>query len=147
MSSNVNTSLGDTRLCGHFSLSPLLLAVPLALNTEAIMHSKHTRDISAHEEVGLVSLAVILGEQGSYFLFALLLFCPYFIFFYWMIQYSLPLGLPLITVPYAFSLERIFRESNCRHSILRQLAGLNLTLGLLQVIGCCFSKYIPYSLG
>ena len=132
--------------CGHFSLSPLLLAVPLALNTEAIMHSKHTRDISAHKEVGLVSLAVILGEQGSYFLFALLLFCPYFIFFYWMIQYSLPLGLPLITMPYAFSLERVFRESNCRHSISRQLAGLNLTLGLLQVIGCCFSKYVPYSL-
>lgn len=129
--------------CGHLSLSPLLLAVPLALNTEAIMHSKHTRDILAHKQLGLVTLAVLLGKQGSYLLFAVLLFCPYFIFLYWMLQYSLSLGLPLITIFYAFKLERIFRESDCKQSISSQLMCLNLTLGLLHVLGCYLSHSIP----
>lgn len=128
--------------CGHFSLYPLLMAVPLALNTEAIMHSKHTRDMLAHKEVGLVSLAVLLGKQGSYLLFALLLFCPYFFFLYWMLQYSLSLGLPLVTIIYAFRLERVFRESNCQKSISQEMTYLNLTLGILQIIGCYFSHNI-----
>lgn len=130
---------------GHFSLSPLLLAIPLALNTEAIMHSKHTRDINAHRQTGLVSLAVLLGQQGSYLLLSLLLFFPYFIFLYWMLQYSLPLGLPIITIPYAFKLERTFRESDGHQSISQGLAQLNLTIGLLQIISCIFSPVIPFT--
>ena len=55
--------------CGHISFIPLYLAVPLAINTEAIMHSKHTRDITAHKRAGLISLPVLLGQQRSYFLF------------------------------------------------------------------------------
>lgn len=127
--------------CGNVSWSPLVLAFPLALNTEALIHSKHVRNIAAHQQTGAESLAVMLGHQGSYFLFTLLLFLPYIIFVYWMVQFSVSLGLPLVTLPYAFSLERKFRESRGQVSI--GLAQLNLILGLLMVLGCMLSTSVP----
>lgn len=130
--------------CGHFSWTPLFLAVPLAINTEAIMHSKHTRDIAAHQKAGLVSLPVLLGQQRSYFIFSFLLFFPYFIYLYWMLQYSYVLGLPLVTIFYAFSLERRFRESQGKTSISQELTCLNLSTGLLQIISCYFATNIPF---
>ena len=127
--------------CGHVSWSPLILAFPLALNTEALIHSKHARSIGTHRKTGIVSLAVILGHQGSYLLFTLLLFLPYITFVYWMLRFSFPLGLPLLTLPYAFALERKFRETKGETS--KGLAQLNLILGLLMVVGCILSNNVP----
>lgn len=129
--------------CGHFSFTPLLLAVPLALNTEAFIHSKHARDIEAHRRTGVVSLAVWLGQQGSYLLFTLLLFLPYLLLVVWMTQNSLLLGLPLLTLPYCFPLERAFREDSRNKKISDGLARLNLIMGLLLVTGCVFASSIP----
>lgn len=129
--------------CGHLSATPLLLAFPLALNMEAIIHSKHTRHISEHQQAGIVSLAVLLGHQGSYLLFALLLFLPYFILVYWIMQYSVFFGLPLATLLYAFGLERRFRESRGQVRVSSELARLNLTLGLLLVLACALASDIP----
>jgi 1,4-dihydroxy-2-naphthoate octaprenyltransferase len=108
------------------------------------MHSKHTRDISAHERAGLVSLAVLLGQQKSYFFFSFLLFSPYFIFLYWVMQYSVAFGLPLITIFYAFPLEKSFRETRGTKSISQKLTYLNLTIGSLHIIGCYLATNIPF---
>lgn len=129
--------------CGQFSGSPLLLAFPLALNMEAIIHSKHIRSIEEHHRSGIVSLAVLLGHQWSYFLFALLLFLPYMIVLYWTVSYSLWFSLPLITVLYAFSIERKFRENNGKVRLSPELTKLNLTLGLLLVLSCIVASHIP----
>ncbi len=129
--------------CGCFSSAPLLLAFPLALNTEAIIHSKHTRSIEEHQRSGIVSLAVLLGHQGSYLLFALLLFLPYLIFIYWTVRYSGYFILPIITVFYTFSLERKFRENRGQIKLSSELARLNLALGLLQVASCIMATNIP----
>ena len=130
--------------CGEFSMGPLLLALPLALSTEAILHSKHVREMDADRQAGVVSLAILLGKQGSYFLFTLLLFSPYLIFVLWGTQYSLVLGLPLLSMPYAFQLERTFREKGPDKSISTSISKLNSIMSILFVIGCLLAPNTPF---
>ena len=128
---------------GRFSFRPLLLALPLAFSTEAIIHSKHMREAEADQRAGVVSLAVLLGRQGSYFLFTLLLFVPYMIFVFWSTQTAWTLGLPLLTMPYAFKIERSFRERGPSRALSANTAKLNLLLSSLFVVGCLFAGDIP----
>lgn len=129
--------------CGSFSLAPLLVALPLALNTEAFLHSKHARDITTHHRTGMVSLAVLLGQQGSYLLFTLLLFLPYFIFLMWATRYSMWFSIPCVTLIQCFPLERAFRENPGNKSITHDLTRLNLVLGILLIIACYLASDIP----
>lgn len=43
-------------------LKPLLYAIPLALNTEAILHSNNARDLHDDKKSGIVTLAIYLGK-------------------------------------------------------------------------------------
>ena len=134
-----------TAQSGRFVIpGPLLLALPLALSTEAIIHSKHIREMARDREAGVLSLAVLLGKQGSYFLFALLLFLPYLLFAIWGTVYSLTLALPLLTMPYAFQLERRFREEGAFRELSVGVAQLNFVLSLLFVVGCFLANDIPF---
>lgn len=130
--------------CGEFTLRPLLLALPLALSTEAILHSKHLREMEEDKKAGMISLAVLLGKQGSYFLFTLLLFLPYLVFVVFGTQYSIYLGLPLLTMPYAFQLERRLREEGPTKAVSKSAAKLNLGLSVLLILGCIFATRIPF---
>ena len=129
---------------GTVSMGPLLLALPLAISTEAILHSKHIRDLEKDKCANMVSLAVLLGKQGSYFLFTMLLFLPYLAFVIFGTQYSLSLALPLLSMPYAFRLERTLRENGMSRSISTSTAKLNLVISVLFTIGCLFTKQIPF---
>ena len=130
--------------CGESTPGPLLLALPLALSTEAILHSKHLREMDKDKQAGVISLAVLLGKQGSYFLFTLLLFLPYLVFVVFGTQYSLSLVLPLITMPYAFQLERKLREQGPTKAVSTSAAKLNLGISILLIIGCIFAGQIPF---
>ncbi len=129
---------------GTFTWEPLLLALPLALSTETIVHCKHVREMEADRRAGVLSLAVLLGKQGSYFLFALLLFVPYLVFVIWGTQYSLALGLPLLTMPYAFQMEKRLREHGPDRTVSTSAAKLNVGLSLLFVVGCLLATDIPF---
>ena len=134
-----------TSQSGQFVIpGPLLLALPLALSTEAIIHSKHIRELDKDKEAGVLSLAVLLGRQGSYFLFALLLFLPYLVFAIWGTMYSLPLAMPLLSMPYAFQLERTFREEGPFRELSVGVAKLNFALSSLFVAGCLLASDIPF---
>ena len=130
--------------CGEFPSGPLLLALPLALSTEAILHSKHLRQIEEDSRAGVLSLAILLGKQGSYFLFTLLLFVPYLIFVVMATQFSLVLGLPLLTMPFAFKLERCLREEGPSHFLSATAAKLNLAMSVLFIAGCLFASKLPF---
>ena len=130
--------------CGEFPFGPLLLALPLALSTEAILHCKHLRQMEEDKKAGVLSLAVLLGRQGSYFLFTLLLFVPYIIFVLLATQFSLSLGLPLLTMPLAFRLERQLRETGPAHSTSTAAAKLNVALSLLFILGCLLATRLPF---
>ncbi|XP_039553438.1 ubiA prenyltransferase domain-containing protein 1 isoform X2 [Passer montanus] len=119
---------------GYLSLSPLLYAVPLALSTEAILHSNNTRDMESDRQAGIVTLAILIGPTFSYILYTVLLFLPYLIFCVLATRYTISMALPLLTIPMAFSLERQFRCQNF-HKIPQRTAKLNLLLGLFYVCG------------
>ncbi|XP_065277498.1 ubiA prenyltransferase domain-containing protein 1 [Emys orbicularis] len=119
---------------GYLSVSPLLYAVPLALSTEAILHSNNTRDMESDRQAGIVTLAILIGPTFSYMLYNTLLFLPYLIFCILATRYTISMALPLLTMPMAFSLERQFRSQSFS-KIPQRTAKLNLLLGLFYVFG------------
>lgn len=116
-------------------LRPLLYAMPLALNTEAILHCNNVRDLKEDKKSGIITLAIHLGYTKSYILYVLLLFVPYLIFLSMGIRYDSFYFLPLITILMAFDLEKDFRYSRLVCLPIKT-AKLNLIFGLLYVLAC-----------
>lgn len=119
---------------GSLAVFPLVYAIPLALSTEAILHSNNTRDMESDGDAGIVTLAILIGPTFSYVLYTTLLFLPYLIFSILATHCSISLALPLLTIPMAFSLERQFR-SQTFNKLPQRTAKLNLLLGLFYVFG------------
>lgn len=128
---------------GHIEWSTIYYAIPLALNTEAILHSNNTRDAESDKKVGIVTLAILIGRTASHVLYALLLFTPYSIFVVLSVKYSIWFILPLITLPQAFKLEKQFRNETTLQCVPRQTAKLNFFFGILFVIACCCATSLP----
>lgn len=120
---------------GKLSLMPILYAVPLALNTEAILHCNNTRDLESDKKAGIVTLAILLGHTGSYLLFALLIFVPYLSFFLLGMHCTKWMFLPALSIFAAFQLEKDFRHGNLK-KMPQRVAKLNLVLGLLYISAC-----------
>ncbi|KAG8434779.1 hypothetical protein GDO86_012939 [Hymenochirus boettgeri] len=119
---------------GYLTVTPLLYAVPLALSTEAILHSNNTRDMESDQQAGIVTLAILIGPMLSYILYNLLVFLPYLIFSILATRYTISMALPMLTIPLAFSLERQFRSQNFI-KVPQRTAKLNLLLGLFYIFG------------
>lgn len=119
-------------------LKPLVYAVPLALNTEAILHSNNTRDLESDKKSGIVTVAMYLGRTGSHILFVLLIFVPYLVFLLMSIQISWYYMLPWTTIRLALDLERSFRTSRLVDLPIKT-AKLNLVFGLLYVLAVLLS--------
>jgi len=120
---------------------PLLYAVPLVMNTECILHSNNARDADNDKKTGIVTIAILFGYTGSYILYIVLLFVPYFIFLALSFQKSIWFLLPMITLPMAFKLEKLFRFNVLQH-LPQKTASLNLIFGLLYVIACFAARQI-----
>lgn len=125
---------------GSMVPATLFYAMPLAMNTEAILHSNNARDRQHDAKAGAVTLAVLLGHTGSHVLYAMLLFSPYIVFAvvgvhcraHWLL-------LPLITLPTAFELERHFRDGRLAR-LSRHTARLNAYFGLFYILGIVMSS-------
>lgn len=124
--------------CGHLSYVPMLFAIPLALNTEAILHSNNVRDIDSDHEAGIVTLAILLGKTGSYFLFTALLFIPFILFAVMGMHISKWMFLPMICIFEAFNLERQYMKGNLQ-ILPHQIAKLNLLMGILFTLSIAFT--------
>ncbi|XP_053307798.1 ubiA prenyltransferase domain-containing protein 1 [Spea bombifrons] len=123
---------------GYLTVTPLLYAIPLALSTEAILHSNNTRDVESDRQAGIVTLAILIGPTLSYMLYNLLVFLPYLIFSILATRYTISMALPLLTIPMAFNLERQFRSQNFS-KMPQRTAKLNLLVGLFYVFGIVLS--------
>ncbi|XP_022900314.2 ubiA prenyltransferase domain-containing protein 1 homolog [Onthophagus taurus] len=128
---------------GRLEWATIYYAIPLALNTEAILHSNNTRDSEHDKRAGIVTLAILIGHTASHVLYAFLLFIPYIMFVVASMKYSKWFVLPLVTLPNAFKIEKQFR-SNDIDFVPRRTAKLNLYFGLLFVIACCFIEDLPF---
>ena len=120
---------------GILTWMPLFYALPLALNTCAILHSNNTRDMKTDKDAGIVTIAILIGETASGVLFALLLFVPFVIFIVLGFRCSKWFLLPATVVILAFKLERQFREGH-RQKVPRKVAQINLQMALLYVLAC-----------
>ena len=127
---------------GIFSLLPLVLSIPLAFLAEAVFHSNNTRDMEADKKTNIRTLAILVGKEISYFLYALFIFTPYIIFIAWGVNYSLFLMLPVLTLPGALQLERQFRAGKLYENPA-DTGRLNLFVGVLFAVGCLFSTDMP----
>ncbi|XP_054719520.1 ubiA prenyltransferase domain-containing protein 1 homolog [Uloborus diversus] len=130
---------------GYMDFYTLFYAMPLALNTEAILHGNNTRDMESDHKAGVVTLAILFGYAGSHILYALLLFSPYILFTILGLHFSLWFFLPLITLPAAFKLEKMFRDRTLQ-KVPKETAKLNLYFGLFYVIACIMADkgVFPY---
>lgn len=130
--------------CGAFSFAPLLYALPLAFLAEAILHSNNARDAASDNAAGIVTLAILVGESGAYFVFAALVFAPYLAFFVLGWRVSPWLWFPLVSLPKAFELETKFKRRELS-GIPQKTAKLNLFCGLFYVLSIimCDSRLLP----
>lgn len=124
-------------------ISVLLYAVPLALNTEAILHANNLRDRVADSRAGIVTMAVAIGPQLSHVMYALLLFVPYIAFAVVAFAYgAVSMLMPLITMPTAFQLERECRFGH--HAELdRHTARLNTYFSVFYVLAIAMAQRLP----
>lgn len=121
-------------------------AVPLALNTEAILHSNNTRDLEIDSKAEIVTLAILIGRTASHLLYAFLLFTPYIMFVVASVRCSFWFLIPLLTLPRAFEIERRFRCPETMRSVPKQTARLNFYFGMLYVMSLVFASKLPFLL-
>ena len=129
---------------GYVEWYTIYYAIPLALNTEAILHSNNTRDLESDKKAGIVTLAILIGYTASHVLYAFLLFSPYVTFVVLALRYSVWFLLPLVTLPTAFRIEKRFRNPNTIHDVPKRTASLNLYLGILYIVACLQIDRLPY---
>jgi len=130
--------------CGDFAVFPLIYALPLASLAEAILHSNNARDAASDNDAGIVTLAILVGETGAYFVFAGLVFAPYLTFFALGCRYSPWLWFPLVSLPKAFEVEKKFKDRQMK-GIPQMTAKLTFFCGLLYVLSIimCETKQLP----
>lgn len=131
---------------GSVAWSTIYYAIPLALNTEAILHSNNTRDLESDRKAGIVTLAILIGHTASHILYAFLLFTPYVMLAVLTLRYSLWFVLPLVTLPSAFRIEKLFRNPKTIQRVPKQTFSLNMFLGILYMTSCLFADPLPYGL-
>lgn len=128
---------------GRLVWGTIYYAIPLALNTEAILHSNNTRDMEGDKKAGIVTLAILIGHTCSHVLYAFLLFTPYVMYIVMTVKYSKWFALPLVTLPNAFKIEKQFRTNDIAN-IPRKTAKLNFFFGVLSVMACSIVPVLPY---
>lgn len=126
---------------GYYSIYPVLYALPLTLNTEAILHSNNTRDMKHDRSVGILTLSIILGKRYSYYLYCLLIYSPYIIIVYLIVKISWFCCLPLLTLMYAHRLCAEFKNDQLV-KLPNRTAVLNLILGFLYIFSIFLTKTI-----
>ena len=63
----------------RFSLRVVLVSLPVGFLVSAILHGNDFRDIEYDRQVGIKTLAIVLGKQSAAYLYSLLVFLPYFV--------------------------------------------------------------------
>lgn len=128
---------------GSFMPMVLTYAIPLALNTEAILHANNLRDRESDSKAGVVTLAVAAGEHLSHVLYALLLFVPYIGFAVVSLTHgSFWMMLPLITLPTAFHLEKECRLRE-HFELDKNTARLNAYFSVFYLVAIVMTKKLP----
>jgi 1,4-dihydroxy-2-naphthoate octaprenyltransferase len=126
---------------GHYSIYPVLYALPLTLSTEAILHSNNTRDMKHDKSVGILTLSILLGKRFSYYFYCLLIYSPYLIISYIMIYISWFCFLPLLTIKYAYRLCKEFKHDQLIN-LPKRTAILNFLFGFFYIFSIVLTNTV-----
>ncbi|CAH1775825.1 unnamed protein product, partial [Owenia fusiformis] len=124
---------------GELSLLPMAYAIPVALNTEAILHSNNVRDFESDKAAGIVTLPILIGKTASYVVFALLIFGPPAIFAVMTVKFNPWCFLPTLTMLMALKAEKMFRTGKLA-LLPHYIAQMNLILGFLYIVAIYMSS-------
>ncbi|CAF0785578.1 unnamed protein product [Didymodactylos carnosus] len=126
---------------GYYNPYPVLYALPLTLNTEAILHSNNTRDMLHDHAVGILTLSILIGKKLSYYFYCLLIYLPYLMIIFIMFKISWLCFLPLLTLGHARQLCKEFR-TNQLIKLPNRTAQLNFQLGSLYILSIVLTNTI-----
>ena len=79
---------------GHVNMSVLLIALPIGLITDGILHSNNTRDMATDKRAGINTMAMSLGVKSSAILYGFEMIFP----FVWIGVCSIAGILPVATI-------------------------------------------------
>lgn len=130
---------------GEPDLLPFLFAVPLGLIIDAILHANNLRDVQADRRSGALTLAQLLGDDASRWVYAALVLAPYAFVAAFGAAISPWMLLPIVTVPLAW---KTIRQTQVPAGELRaaiallpqQTAQLSMVFGLLLAAGVLASS-------
>jgi 1,4-dihydroxy-2-naphthoate octaprenyltransferase len=129
----------------RLDLLPLLFAVPLGLIVDAILHANNVRDAQADRRSGAITLAQLLGEDWSRWVYAALVLAPYGFVAGFGAAVSPWMLLPIVTIPLAWKALQPMRigKEGLRPAIAllpQQTAQLSMVFGLLLAAGVLASS-------
>jgi 1,4-dihydroxy-2-naphthoate octaprenyltransferase len=129
----------------EMDLLPLLFAVPLGLIVDAILHANNLRDAQADRRSGAWTLAQLLGDNVSRWVYAALVLVPYGFVAGFGAAVSPWMLLPIVTIPLAWKAVQTMRirKEGLRPAIAllpQQTAQLSMVFGLLLAAGVMASS-------
>ena len=131
-------------ISGVLTLNPVLASIPLGLLVSLVLFANNMRDREYDAEVGVRTLAVILGQSKSLKLFKYLLVSVYIvngILVFTRILSPLSL-LVFITLPQALNLIKTFSR-RIPEAADPMVAQLTLKFGLLLIVGELLKIFLP----
>jgi len=132
---------------GTVSWQAVLVSLPIGFLVTAILQANDTRDIAEDRAIGIRTASIALGATGARAYYSFLLFAPYATIVILALMHITPWLslLPLITLPLAFGLHRIFWSvRDEKHEALMPTvegtAKLHLAFGVLMSLGVLLGK-------
>jgi 1,4-dihydroxy-2-naphthoate octaprenyltransferase len=132
---------GWTVQTAYFSWKPILWSIPVGLLTIAIVHANNWRDIESDKKCGIQTVAIRLGKRASARYYQLLLLLA--------LVSAAALGQPTTTLLTLLVLIQMIplwqttqRATPAVSDLDGQTAQLNLTFGLLYILGIGLGPFI-----
>jgi 1,4-dihydroxy-2-naphthoate octaprenyltransferase len=135
---------------GSLSLNAVLVSLPVSFLVAAILQANDTRDIVDDHASNIKTVSTLLGPAGARAYYAFLLFAPYISVIALCCFKVLPWPalLPLLTLPLAIQINKIFVEVKDVKSeklipTVEMTAKLHMPFGLLLAIGTLVGIWWP----
>jgi 1,4-dihydroxy-2-naphthoate octaprenyltransferase len=99
---------------GHFSWSPVLYSLPVALLVDAILHSNNLRDIQNDSVIKIKTFAIVIGEKNAKIMYYSLIFGAYVLVLI-MVAFKVmpwPTVACMISLPMAIKLARMVNDKD-----------------------------------
>lgn len=124
---------------GSMNQSLLFYSIPIGLMTEQILHANNARDRESDMKSGFITLATILGENWTYYLFVAIFAGSYLSVAYIGLFHHWGCLASCLTIPLALGVDSNYRNKAMAH-IDAEVAQVHLPFGILMILGIIFTE-------